>query len=125
MSDKPRDKPVTTGAAANGREWPLPGVIFIGLYMLVLAATVTFGAVSKHIPYPMLLLVPMFAAASFGLLRMLRWAWALALAAVFLLMSWYFWIFFTTWESGGAVMGGLNLVLFLYLSRPDVRSRLR
>ena len=93
--------------------------------MLVLAATVTFGVVSKHIPWVLLILVPMFVTASFGLLRMLRWAWALALAAVFLLMTWYFWILFTTSESFAAVMGVLNLALFFYLVRPDVRARLR
>ncbi|HEX4321808.1 MAG TPA: hypothetical protein VHZ52_12930 [Acidobacteriaceae bacterium] len=104
---------------------PLPGMIAIGLYMLVLAATVTFGVVGGHIPKLMLILAPFFVTASFGLLRMFRWAWALTLAAVFLLMTYNLWIFFEHREAPGAVQGVLNLVFFLYLVRMDVRSRLR
>jgi len=105
--------------------WPLPGMIFIGLYMLALAAAVTFGVVGGHIPRIFLILVPLFVTASFGLLRMLRWAWALTLSAVFLLMSYDLWLFSYQKEPGGAVQGLLNLVLFFYLVRVDVRRRLR
>jgi len=104
---------------------PLPGMVAIGLYMLVLAATVTFGVVSGHIPKLLLILVPLFVVASFGLLRMFRWAWALTLSAVFLLMSYNLWIFFEQKQAPGAIQGILNLVFFLYLVRVDVRSRLR
>jgi hypothetical protein len=104
---------------------PLPGMVAIGLYMLVLAATVSFGVVSGHIPKLMLILAPFFVTASFGLLRMFRWAWALTLAAVFLLMTYNLWIFFEQKQASGAVQGVLNLVFFLYLVRVDVRSRLR
>ena len=105
--------------------WPLPGMIFIGLYMLALAAAVTFGVVGGHIPRIFLILVPLFVTASFGLLRMLRWAWALTLSAVFLLMTYNLWIFFERQQAPGAVQGVLNLVFFLYLVRADVRSKLR
>jgi hypothetical protein len=104
---------------------PLPGMIAIGLYMLVLAATVTIGVVSGHVPKLMLILAPFFVTASFGLLRMFRWAWALTLAAVFMLMTYNLWIFFEQKQAPGAVQGVLNLVFFLYLVRVDVRSRLR
>jgi hypothetical protein len=105
--------------------WPLPGMIAIGLYMLVLAAAVTFGVVGGHIQRIFLLLVPFFVTASFGLLRTFRWAWALTLSAVFLLMSYDLWLFAYKREPGGAVQGLLNLVFFFYLVRADVRSRLR
>lgn len=113
--------------AETGRTtaFPLPGMIAIGLYMLVLAATVSFGVVSGHIPKLLLILAPFFVTASFGLLRMFRWAWALTLAAVFLLMTYNLWIFFEQKQAPGAVQGVLNLVFFLYLVRMDVRSRLR
>ncbi len=104
---------------------PLPGMVAIGLYMLVLAAAVSFGVVSGHIPRLLLVLVPFFVVASFGLLRMFRWAWALTLSAVFLLMTYNLWIFFEQKQAPGAVQGVLNLVFFLYLVRVDVRSRLR
>ena len=114
------------GAGGKGNTvFPLPGVVAIGLYMLVLAATISFGVVSGHIPKPLLLLAPFFVTASFGLLRMFRWAWALALAAVFMLMTYNLWIFFEQKQAPGAVQGVLNLVFFLYLVRLDVRSRLR
>jgi hypothetical protein len=116
---------VTLEPGPGGIAWPLPGMIAIGLYMLVLAAVVTFGVVSGHLPRLLLLLAPLFITASFGLLRMFRWAWALTLAAVFLLMAYDLWLFFQAKEPGGAVQGLLNLVFFFYLVREDVRSRLR
>jgi len=65
--------------------------------------------------------------ASFGLIRLFRWAWALTLAAVFLLSCYYAWLFSHGQMPGevALVQIGLNLVLFLYLVRNDVRSRLR
>ena len=103
----------------------LPGVVAIALYMLVLAAVVTFGVVGKHIPWIFLLLAPFFVTASLGLLRMFRWAWALTLSAVFLLMGYNFWIFASQKQPPGIIQGLLNLVFFFYLVRVDVRSRLR
>lgn len=104
---------------------PLPGVIAIALYMLVLSAVVAFGAIGKHLPMLLLVLVPFFVMASFGLLRMFRWAWALTMAAVFLLMTYNLWLFFMQKQAPGAVQGVLNLLFFLYLVREDVRKRLR
>jgi hypothetical protein len=111
--------------AAAGKAALLPGVVAIALYMLVLAAVITFGVVGKHIPWIFLLLAPFFVTASFGLLRMFRWAWALTLSAVFLLMGYNFWIFASQKQPPGIIQGLLNLVFFFYLVRVDVRSRLR
>jgi len=108
-----------------GPHMPLPGIIAIALYMLVLGAVVTFGAIGKHLPMLMLVLAPFFITASFGLLRMFRWAWALTMAAVFLLMSYNLWLFFMHQQAPGAVQGALNMLFFLYLVREDVRKRLR
>jgi hypothetical protein len=104
---------------------PLPGVIAIGLYMLVLAAVLTLGVAGKHLPALLLVLVPLFIAASFGMIRMYRWAWALTLAAVFLLMSYNLWLLFTQKQPAAGVQGLLNLVFFFYLVRVEVRRRLR
>jgi hypothetical protein len=103
----------------------LPALIAIALYMLVLAAVVSFGVVGGHYSRIFLFPAALFVAASFGLLRLFRWAWALTLAAVFLLMSYNLWIFAFQKEAAGAVQGLLNLVFFLYLVRVDVRKRLR
>jgi len=119
------DSQLPNDDSAKAKVLPLPGMIGIGLYMLVLAAVVTFGAVSGNLPKLFLVLVPLFVTASFGMLRMFRWAWALTLSAVFLLMTYELWLFFERKEPGGAVQGLLNMVFFLYLVRVDVRSRLR
>ena len=122
---QPADAEAESAGDAGRTVLPLPGMIAIGLYMLVLAATVTFGVLSGHIPKLLLILAPFFVTASFGLLRMFRWAWALTLAAVFMLMTYNLWIFLEQKQAPGAIQGILNLVFFLYLVRVDVRSRLR
>jgi hypothetical protein len=117
--------PLEPTTVAGARVLPLPGMIAIALYMLVLAAVVSFGVVGGHLPRLLLILAPLFVAASFGLLRMFRWAWSLTLSAVLLLMTYNLWIFFEQRQAPGAVQGALNLVFFFYLVRPAVRSRLR
>jgi len=117
----PIDPPLIT----KGRVSLLPGIIAIGFYMLVQAAVVSFGVAGGHIPPLFLIVAALFVAASFGLLRLFRWAWALTLGAAFTMMGWYSWIFYTTHQSIGAIMCVLNLVFFFYLVRPDVRNRLR
>jgi hypothetical protein len=114
-----------TPSADRKAGMPLPGIIAIGLYMLVLATVVTFGVIGHHLPKLMLILAPLFATASFGLLRMFRWAWALTLSAVCLLMTYNLWIFLEQKQAPGAIQGLLNMVFFLYLVRADVRSRLQ
>jgi hypothetical protein len=105
---------------------PVPGVAAICLYLLLLAAVIIIGIVDGH-HYPTLFLCfsAAFLTASFGLLLLLRWAWALALSAVFLLAGYNLWIFSSLHQFQALVQGLLNLVFFLYLIRPEVRSRLR
>ena len=127
MTIEPEQEPSNPAADSSHdtKALPLPGMVAIALYMLVLAAAVSFGVISGHVPRLLLILVPLFVVASFGLLRMFRWAWALTLSAVFLLMTYNIWIFFNQNQPPGAIQGILNLVFFLYLVRVDVRSRLR
>jgi hypothetical protein len=130
MTDEPQNEliakvPLEPTAADGAKALPLPGMIAIALYMLVLAAVVSFGVMGGHYPPMLLILVPLFVTASFGLLRLFRWAWALTLSAVFLLMTYNLWIFFEQQQAPGAVQGVLNLVFFLYLVRADVRKILR
>lgn len=127
MSEELERKTPETAKPAEGTEKriPLPGMVAIALYMLVLAATVTFGVVGGHLPGLMLVLTPFFIIASFGLLRLFRWAWALTISACFLLMLYNLWLFLTQKQAPGAIQGFLNLLFFLYLVREDVRSRLK
>jgi len=112
-------------ASAGKSRVPLPGLVFIGLYMLILAALVTLGVVQGHFPAAYIIFAALFVTAGFGLVRLFRWAWALTLGAVTLLMSYYLWLFLSMKMGQAAVQGGLNLVFFLYLVRTEVRKRLR
>jgi len=104
---------------------PLPGMAGIALYMLAISAVVAFGVAGHHVPPVFLIVSVLTGCATFGLLRQQRWGWALALAATFLLMLYQFYIFVRLHQGSGAFMGVLNLILFLYLVRPEVIERLR
>lgn len=103
----------------------LPGLAAISLYMLLLAGVIILGVASGG-RYPPLYLIfaALFIAASAGLMRLFRWAWALTLAAVLLLAIYNLWIFSRLREAPGLVQGLLNLVFFLYLVRTEVREKL-
>jgi hypothetical protein len=104
----------------------LPGLVAISFYLLVLAVVIVSGVVGGgHYPPLFLIFAAAFITASAGLLLLLRWAWALALAAVFLLAAYNLWIFLTQHQGAGLVQGLLNLIFFLYLVRPEVRQGLR
>jgi hypothetical protein len=105
---------------------PLPGLAAISLYLMFLAAVIVLGVVNGgHYPPLFLIFSAAFIAASGGLLMLFRWAWALALAAVLLLVVYNLFIFSTLHQGAALVQGLLNLVFFLYLVRPEVRERLR
>jgi hypothetical protein len=101
-----------------------PALAAISLYMLVLAVVIVFGVVGGHYPALFLVFAVVFIAASAGLMRLFRWAWALTLAAVLLLAIYNLWLFSSVHAGAGLVQGLLNLVFFLYLVRPEVREKL-
>ena len=103
----------------------LPGLAAISFYLLVLAGLIIVGAAGGHYPRIFLLFSALFLTACAGLLLLFRWAWALALAAVFLLALYNLWIFSTQHQGAAVVQGLLNLIFFLYLVRPEVREKLR
>lgn len=108
------------------RELPLPGVAAICFYLLLISGVIILGVVSGgHYPPIFLLLAALFLAASGGLVVGFRWAWAIALAAVFLLTAYNGWVFTTQHQVPAAIQALLNLVFFLYLIRTEVRARLR
>ncbi len=105
---------------------PLPGLAAISLYLLGLAAVIILGVVDgRHYPPLFLIFSAAFITASAGLILLMRWAWALALSAVFLLACYNLWIFSTQHQIPIAIQGLLNFVFFLYLVRPEVREKLR
>ena len=125
VSDRPSNQ--SEPARAPNRDLlPLPGLAAISLYLLILAGVIVFGVVAgQHYPLLFLVFAAGFISASAGLLMLFRWAWVLALAAVFLLVIYDLWIFSTQHMGAALVQGLLNLVFFLYLVRPEVREKLR
>jgi len=106
--------------------FPLPGLVAISLYLLLISGGIIFGVVVTHTNSPLfLLLAAGFIAAAAGLLLLFRWAWAMALGAVFLIVVYNLWSFAGLREPSFLVQGLLNLVFFLYLVRTEVRAKLR
>ena len=104
----------------------VPGVIAISLYMVLLAGVIIYGVVvGAHYPPVFLVISALLFAGSGGLILLFRWAWALALGAVFLLALYNLWIFTTLHQGAALLQGLLNLIFFLYLIRPEVREKLR
>jgi hypothetical protein len=106
--------------------FPLPGLVAISLYLLLISGGIIFGVVVTQTNSPLfLVLAAGFIAASAGLLLLFRWAWAMALGAVFLIVVYNLWSFAGLHEPSFLVQGLLNLVFFLYLIRTEVRAKLR
>lgn len=127
MTDENGKKEAENSQAQSARRelLRLPGLAAISLYLLVLAVAIVMGVVGgRRYPPLFLILAASFIAAGAGLLRLLRWAWALALSAVFLLTAYNLWIFASQHQFPALIQGLLNLVFFLYLVRPEVRERL-
>lgn len=122
---EPRQPGAAVPPPRRGGLLQLPGLAAIGLYMMILAAEVIVGVAGGHLHQAYLLFAALFIAAGLGLLLLLRWAWALALAAMVLLAGMYLWQFTAHHAASSLVQGLLNLVFFLYLSRTEVRARLR
>lgn len=105
---------------------PLPGLLAISFYLMVLAGVIILGVASgSHYPPVFLILAAAFITASGGLILLLRWAWAMALGAVFLLVCYNMWVFSAQHMMAALIQGLLNLVFFLYLVRTEVREKLR
>ena len=101
-----------------------PGIVAISLYMLLLALTVIIGVARGHYPRLCLVFPVIFIAAGLGLMKLLRWAWTLTLAAVAMLAGLFFWNYTSQHSTASLVQGLVNLVIFLYLVRTDIRNRL-
>lgn len=119
------EKPEGTPPQQRRELLPLPGLAAIGLYMLVLAGVSVLGVVGGKFPPLFLIFSVLFITASLGLVMLFRWAWALTLGAVVLLVALFGWKFSTEHQAPYIVQGLLNLVFFLYLIRTEVRSKLK
>lgn len=104
----------------------LPGIAAIAMYMLVVSIVGAFGALRGVFPAMIALpICTLTAVGVFGLLRMRRWGWALVTAGSLLLAFAYGWIARHAGMTRLWVMAALDLCMFLYLIRTEVRERLR
>jgi hypothetical protein len=103
----------------------LPGLVAISLYMLLLSCITVVQVMKHHVGPLYLVFSVLFIAGGLGLLKLLRWAWALTLAAVALLAGSFLWGYSIQHSFPSLMQGLLNLVFFLYLVRTDVRKRLK
>jgi hypothetical protein len=103
----------------------LPGLAAIALYMFLLAGVAILGVAGRQFSLLFLIFPAVFIAAGLGLGMLLRWAWAMTLAAAALLACLFFWKFSSSQQLPFIIQGLLNLVFFLYLVRPEVREKLR
>ena len=102
-----------------------PGVMAISAYMLLLAVVAVVGILDKRFPVLYLIFPVLFTAAGLGLLLLLRWAWALSLAAVAMLTGLFLYSYSTEHSVPALAQGLINLIIFLYLVRTDIREQLR
>jgi hypothetical protein len=102
-----------------------PGLIAIGLYMLLLAGIIAVDVVRGHIRPIYLIISVLFISGAMGLTMLFRWAWALTIAGVALMAGVFLWTFSAQHLYANLVQGLLNLFFFLYLVRNDLRQQLR
>jgi hypothetical protein len=108
----------------------LPGIAGICIYMLILAMLNAFSAARGQFgigtaKYSILAASTLLAVGVFGLLRLSRWGWALVTAASLVMAFGYFYGFHRMHSPAYVIQGLFALVFFLYLSRTEVRERLR
>jgi lysylphosphatidylglycerol synthetase-like protein (DUF2156 family) len=118
------------GMPAGESKGMLPGMALIGMYLLVLAMLNAFAAArgsfgSGGAKYSVLAICTLLVVGVFGLLRLLRWGWAIVSAGCVLMAAGYFYGFHRTHIAPYIIQGLFALVFFLYLSRTEVRERLR
>ena len=122
-----RHLPGTPAGEAKGM---LPGMALIGVYLLLLAMINAFAAINGKFTtaaanYSILGVCTLLVIGVFGLLRLRRWGWAITTAGCLLMAAGYFYGFHRTHIPPYIIQGLFDLVFFLYLSRTEVRSRLR
>ena len=120
----------TTGTPPKPRAPLLPGMAMISMYLLLVAMLNTFaawrGAFGHGAPqYSICAVCTLLVLGVFGLLRLRRWGWAIVTAGCALMAGGFFYGFARTHIVPYAIQGLFALLFFLYLSRTEVRERLR
>ena len=118
------DSPETAPPGQDPRR-PQPGVAAIGLWMFLMCIFWLLGVSQHKLPKIALLMCVAFAAGGQGLLRQKRWGWAMTLAAIFLSALHAMWMVAEYHQIVMLALAAFDMILFLYLIRPEVRQRMR
>jgi hypothetical protein len=118
------------GVAAGESKGMLPGMALIGMYLLLLAMLNCFAALRGTFgqgaaKYSILGVCTLLVIGIFGMLRLRRWGWAIVAAGCLLMAAGYFYGFHRMHAPPYIINGLFDLVFFLYLSRTEVRERVR
>jgi hypothetical protein len=118
------------GTPAGESKGMLPGMAMIAMYLLLISMLNAFAAARGKFglgaaKYSILAVCTLLVVGVFGLLRLRRWGWSLVTAGCLIMSLGYFYGFHRTRIAPYIIQGLFDLVFFLYLSRTEVRERLR
>jgi len=122
--------PLPVVTPAGERAGMLPGIAGVSIFVLFLAMMGAFGAVTGQFMgtgsrYVVLSICTFMLIGVVGLLRLRRWGWSLVIAGCLLASLGYIYKSRVEHDPRFLVMAGFAMVFFLYLSRTEVRERLR
>jgi hypothetical protein len=128
--DKDFRKRHLPGTPAGESKGMLPGMAVIGMYLLFIAMLNCFAALQGTYgpgaaKFSILGICTLMVLGVFGMLRLRRWGWSLVTVGCLLMATGYFYGFHRSHIVPYIIQGLFALVFFLYLSRPEVRERLR
>jgi peptidoglycan/LPS O-acetylase OafA/YrhL len=112
------------------RQTLLPGMAMVSMYLLLLAMLNAFAAMrgtfgTGAARYSIFGVCTLMIIGIYGMLRLKRWGWSIVAAGCLLMAAGYFYGFHHTRIAPYIIQGLFALVFFLYLSRTEVRDRLR
>jgi hypothetical protein len=117
------------GTPAGESKGMLPGMAFIGMYLLLLAMLNAFAALrgiygTGFARYGIFGICSLMVIGVFGFLRLRRWGWAIVAAGFLLLAAGDFYLYRHQHVGFLLIRALFSIVFFLYLSRTEVRERL-
>lgn len=117
------------GTPAGEVQGMLPGMAFIGMYLLLLAMLNAFAALhgifgAGFARYGIFGICTLMVVGVFGFLRLRRWGWAIVAAGYLLLAAGDFYFYSVKHVGFFLIRALFSIVFFLYLSRTEVRERL-
>lgn len=117
------------GTPAGELKGMLPGMAFIGMYLLLFAMLNAFAALrgiyGAGLPrYGIFSICTLMVIGVFGFLRLRRWGWSIVAAGYLLLAAGDFYLYAQRHVGFLLIRALFSIVFFLYLSRTEVRERL-